>query len=89
MMPAFRLVQAATPAEFAAARDLIEEYSEQTGASMGIDFCFQQLQAELDQLPRMYGAPAAPIWAGSWWSGCCPLRAHLGMNDWCWTRSRR
>ena len=49
----------------------------QIGASMGVDLYFQNLSAELDQLPVMYGPPSGfMLLAGSDedWVGCCALR---------------
>ena len=47
------LVQATSDAEFAVARALFVEYSEQ----LGVDLCFQGFAAELDALARMYAPP--------------------------------
>jgi hypothetical protein len=77
MPPTYQLVAADTTARYQAARALIEEYSLQIGASMGVDLCFQNLSAELDQLPVMYGPPSGfMLLAGrdEEWVGCCALR---------------
>jgi putative acetyltransferase len=75
--PAYRLVEANSTAEFVAARALIEEYAAQIHALMGVDLCFQNLEAELDHLPDMYGPPSGCLWLASRdgeWAGCCALR---------------
>ena len=77
MPPTFRLVEADTPAQFEAARVLIEEYAAHIPSSMGIDLCFQNLNSELAHLPDMYGPPTGCLLlAGSdgEWVGCCALR---------------
>jgi GNAT superfamily N-acetyltransferase len=71
------LAEASGPAQFDAARALIEEYAGHIGASMGADLCFQSLAAELDQLPAMYGPPSGCLLlasCGDEWVGCCALR---------------
>jgi len=77
MPPTYRLVEADTPAQFEAARALIEEYAAQIRSSMGVDLCFQNLSSELAHLPDMYGPPTGCLLlAGSdgEWVGCCALR---------------
>jgi putative acetyltransferase len=77
MPPTYRLVEADTPAQFEAARALIEEYAAEIRSSMGIDLCFQNLSSELAHLPDMYGPPTGcMLLAGSdgEWVGCCALR---------------
>lgn len=77
MPPTYRLVEADTPAQFEAARTLIEEYAAQIRSSMGVDLCFQNLNAELAHLSDMYGPPTGCLLlAGNdgGWVGCCALR---------------
>lgn len=77
MIPTHRLVEAATAAQFAGARALIEEYAAQLGALMGIDLGFQDFSAELSRLPYMYGPPSGCLMLAGRddeWIGCCALR---------------
>ena len=77
MPPTYRFAEAVTPAQFYAARSLIEEYAAQIGASMGVDLGFQNLEAELNQLPNMYGPPSGCLLLAKRddeWVGCCALR---------------
>jgi ribosomal protein S18 acetylase RimI-like enzyme len=71
------LVEADTPAQFEAARALIEEYAAQIRSSMGVDLCFQNLNSELAHLPDMYGPPTGCLLLAGGegeWVGCCALR---------------
>jgi putative acetyltransferase len=77
MPPTYRFVEADSPAQFEAARTLIEEYAAQIRTLMGVDLCFQNFASELAHLPDMYGPPAGClVLAGSddEWVGCCALR---------------
>jgi putative acetyltransferase len=77
MPPTYRLVEAGTTAQFEAARSLIEEYAAQIGALMGVDLAFQNITAELNQLPGLYGPPSGCLLLASRddeWVGCCALR---------------
>jgi putative acetyltransferase len=77
MSPTYRLTEASTAAQFEAARVLIEEYAAKLAASTGVDLCFQNLSAELAQLPLMYGPPSGCLLLAGLdeeWVGCCALR---------------
>jgi ribosomal protein S18 acetylase RimI-like enzyme len=79
--PTYQLVEAVSPAQFDAARSLIEEYAAQIGASMGVDLGFQNFEAELNQLPNMYGPPSGCLLLANRddeWVGCCALRRFSG-----------
>lgn len=77
MHTTYRLVEAATAAQFDAARALIEEYAAQIGALIGIDLEFPNFAAELNQLTEMYGPPSGCLLlanCGDEWVGCAALR---------------
>jgi putative acetyltransferase len=77
MPPRYRLVQATSVAQFAAARALIEDYAAQLGALMRVDLAFQDIAVELNQLPDMYGPPSGCLLLARGddeWAGCCALR---------------
>jgi len=52
--PTYMLVEATEPGHFDIAEILIREYA----GLLGVDLCFQDFSAELQQLARMYGPPA-------------------------------
>jgi len=77
MPTTIRLVQAETLAQFDAARALFEEYALQIRDLMGVDLCFQNFAAELNQLPAMYGPPSGCLLLAGReeeWVGCVALR---------------
>jgi ribosomal protein S18 acetylase RimI-like enzyme len=77
MPPTYRLAEADTPALFAAARVLIQEYGAHISTSMGADLCFQNFAAELNDLTAMYGPPSGCLLLAGReddWVGCCGLR---------------
>ena len=55
--PAVALIEPDSPALVQVARELIGEYA----ASLGIDLCFQDLEAELAALPGEYAAPGGAL----------------------------
>ena len=77
MSPTYRLAEANTAAQFDAARALIQEYADHLRASMAVDLCFQNFEAELEGLPAMYGPPSGCLLLAGRddeWVGCCALR---------------
>lgn len=52
--PDIRLVRPETPEQLEATREIFREYA----ASLGVDLCFQNFEAELDELPGDYAEPA-------------------------------
>ena len=57
MAPSIELVTVESPEHADAARGLIREYAD----SLGVDLCFQHLDAELAALPGEYAAPAGAL----------------------------
>lgn len=59
--------------ELALTRQIFSEYAHQ----LGVDLCFQDFAAELDDLPGDYDAPLGALllaWADGSLAGCCALR---------------
>ncbi|MFN4144257.1 MAG: GNAT family N-acetyltransferase [Runella sp.] len=66
------IVTARTPAHYATAVELFEEYA----TWLGVDLCFQNFRAELQQLPQKYGPPTGELWLleiEGQWVGCAAL----------------
>jgi putative acetyltransferase len=69
-----RLLQAQTPGQLEAARELFLEYA----ASLQVDLCFQGFEAELAGLPGEYAAPQGALllaYADEQLAGCGAMRA--------------
>jgi ribosomal protein S18 acetylase RimI-like enzyme len=72
--PAIELSSADTPEHVAAARVLFTEYA----ASLDVDLCFQNFEAELASLPGVYAPPGGALllaWVDGAPAGCVALRA--------------
>ena len=71
--PAFDLIEASTPEEIAACRDLMVEYQR----SLGVSLCFQGFDRELAGLPGDYARPRGRLYlalSGGRPVGCAALR---------------
>lgn len=76
------LATAALPEEYLEGRRLFSEYA----STLGVDLCFQNFSAELDQLPSMYGPPSGRLIlarAGDQYVGCIGIRALTGDPQAC------
>lgn len=72
-----RIIEARTPAETTAARELIEEYV----ASLGIDLSFQGYREEIAEFPRGYVPPDGSVllaYEGNEPAGVVALRRYRG-----------
>jgi putative acetyltransferase len=72
-----QVTQADTEAHYGEARSLIEEYAAELRATSGVDLSFQNLSAELDHLPDIYGPPGGCLLLARLaadWIGCAALR---------------
>lgn len=74
MLPSqIQLITPGTPAEFQATRQIFKEYAKQ----LGVDLCFQNFDAELDNLPGDYAEPHGALllaMVDGTLAGCCALR---------------
>jgi putative acetyltransferase len=61
-MAPLSILQAETPQQIAAARELMMEYA----ARLGIDLCFQNFGEELRSLPGKYAPPAGRFLLATW-----------------------
>ena len=62
-----------TAVELAAVAGIIREYA----ASLGVDLCFQDFEAEMASLPGEYSPPRGALlsaWVNGELAGCCALR---------------
>jgi ribosomal protein S18 acetylase RimI-like enzyme len=77
MLRGYSLMEARTTLQFEAARTLILEYAAYIGALLGVDLSFQNIEAELNRLPDMYGPPSGCLLLAGGdehWVGCAALR---------------
>ena len=71
--PNIQLITPATPAELQTTRVIFQEYAQQ----LGVDFCFQNFDAELNELPGEYAEPHGALLLAlvdGQLAGCCALR---------------
>lgn len=77
MLSDYSLVEARTTPQFETAGTLIREYAAYIGTLLGVDLSFQNIDAELNQLPVMYGPPSGCLFlvgGAELWVGCAALR---------------
>ena len=77
--PAIALRRPVGADELAETRAIFREYA----ASLDVDLCFQNFEAELEELPGDYAAPGGYLllaWAGDALAGCGALRAIDGSD---------
>ena len=71
--PQIKLVTPVTTAELQATRVIFEEYAKQ----LGVDLCFQNFDAELNDLPGVYAQPQGALLLAlvdGELAGCCAMR---------------
>lgn len=71
--PQIKLVTPVTPAELQVTRLIFEEYAQQ----LGVDLCFQNFDAELNDLPGDYAQPQGALlmaMVDGQLAGCCAMR---------------
>jgi ribosomal protein S18 acetylase RimI-like enzyme len=71
--PEVALLTPSSPAEWAATREIFQEYAD----GLGVDLCFQNFEAELSDLPGDYAAPRGALILAQiegQIAGCCALR---------------
>jgi ribosomal protein S18 acetylase RimI-like enzyme len=76
-MSQLELVNAATAADYAAGRVLIEEYA----SALGVELCFQNFDTEMADLATCYGPPGGCLLLariGGQYVGCVAIRPHAG-----------
>jgi GNAT superfamily N-acetyltransferase len=72
--PEIRLIRADAPTWLEPAREILREYA----ASLAVDLCFQNFDAELAALPGDYAAPSGQLllaYVGDALAGCGAMRA--------------
>lgn len=75
----FEFITAASPADLKATRLIFKEYA----AQLGVDLCFQNFDAELQNLPGDYAAPHGALvlaMAKGEVAGCCAMRPLTSSN---------
>lgn len=77
--PEIQLLTPTTPQELQAARDIMREYA----ASLTVDLCFQNFDAEMAALPGEYAAPQGALllaWVDGEVAGCVAMRPLPGVD---------
>ena len=74
-----KLVTPVTPDEFQVTRRIFEEYAQQ----LGVDLCFQNFDAELNDLPGDYAQPQGALLLAlvdGQLAGCCAMRPLISSD---------